>query len=1009
MALEQIESQSPNYYVAIGASAGGLEALQEFVQHMPDDSGAAFIVIQHLSPDFKSVMAELLGRHTSMEVLNAVDDAKVLANKVYLIPPRKNMMIAEGKLQLADQMPNSGVHFPIDIFFRSIAEDQHHRSMGVILSGTGSDGSRGILAIKEVGGLVLVQEPNSAKFDGMPYSAVKTGVVDVVAPARSLPEKIIKYITHPLVSGNDETLHKNVKNDEAALKEIYQLLKSKSDIDFTQYKPSTVVRRIERRMGIHGLHTLQEYYQFVLKQPSEMNTLSKDMLIGVTRFFRDDEPFSELEGKVIPDILDNTPSKEPIRIWVAGCSSGEEAYSMAIIFDEKLAERGESRSVKIFATDVDPDAIAEASAGNYSANVLADMSESRFKKYFTLKDETAAIAPHIRQMVVFATHNLMKDPPFSNTQLAICRNVLIYFQPKAQQRVLSMLHFSLKKNGYLFLGNSETLGELAKLFDTVNDRCRLYKKNSSNKAMHGGIPPVSGTPPKSAHTPSVEQLYRSYQRTQPVNNFPAINDAIIEDYAPPSIVLDADLEILHVYGDVTPYTRKIQPGKFSATISEVVNPDLQIAVSTAVHRANAEETNVQYDKIQLTKDDGSKETINLRVRYVKHNSNAALYYFIILFENPQKLPSPDEDKTISYNANEQVQQRIIDLESQLHQKQEHLQVTIEELETTNEELQSSNEELMAANEELQSTNEELQSVNEELYTVNSEYQEKIEELTQVNADLDNIIKSTDIGIVFLDNAMLIRNYTPASTGLINLMPSDIGRPFHHISHQLLYDNLLKDISTVIEHGEKMERSIQTSKGSFVRITLTPYLDEFEATSGCVITLTDTTEYNNVQNLLTSSYSELQNTINTALLNTNEKVRVLIADDDKDDCLLLEKKLKNSGSNPKAFDIDTATSVKEAEEKLTYTQYDVCIMDYYMGSKTGLEIINSIYRSDTKVAFILLSGSLQDNVRKEALSMGVYDAIDKEHITPYLLERSIRYAVRHKKSEQFLLAHNDQSN
>lgn len=411
MANQSDSKLVPNYYVAIGASAGGLEALHEFVQELPSDSGAAFIIIQHLSPDFKSVMAELLSRHTSMPIYNAEDGAVVEANTIYLIPARKNMMIAEGKLLLADQMPDTGIHFPIDIFFRSIAEDQHHHSMGVILSGTGSDGSRGLLAIKEVGGLVLVQDPASAKFDGMPFNAVKTGVVDVVASASELPAKIVNYITHPIVSGSEKALASAVKSDTGALKEIYQLLREKSNIDFTQYKPATVERRIERRIGINGLSSLQEYYNFILKHPPEMAILSKDMLIGVTRFFRDDEPFKMLESKIIPSILDDTPVTEPIRVWVAGCSTGEEAYSIAILFDEAMNERAEARSIKIFATDVDPDAIAEASAGEFSTNILTDMSETRFKKYFTHTSSHATIASNIRQMVVFATHNLMKDPP----------------------------------------------------------------------------------------------------------------------------------------------------------------------------------------------------------------------------------------------------------------------------------------------------------------------------------------------------------------------------------------------------------------------------------------------------------------------------------------------------------------------------------------------------------------------------------------------------------------------
>lgn len=1002
MANQSDSKLVPNYYVAIGASAGGLEALHEFVQELPSDSGAAFIIIQHLSPDFKSVMAELLSRHTSMPIYNAEDGAVVEANTIYLIPARKNMMIAEGKLLLADQMPDTGIHFPIDIFFRSIAEDQHHHSMGVILSGTGSDGSRGLLAIKEVGGLVLVQDPASAKFDGMPFNAVKTGVVDVVASASELPAKIVNYITHPIVSGSEKALASAVKSDTGALKEIYQLLREKSNIDFTQYKPATVERRIERRIGINGLSSLQEYYNFILKHPPEMAILSKDMLIGVTRFFRDDEPFKMLETKIIPSILEDTPVTEPIRVWVAGCSTGEEAYSIAILFDEAMNERAEARSIKIFATDVDPDAIAEASAGEFSTNILTDMSETRFKKYFTHTSSHATIASNIRQMVVFATHNLMKDPPFSNTQLAICRNVLIYFQPPAQRRVLSMLHFSLKKNGYLFLGNSETLGDLASHFETTHERNRFYRKISNVRSVHNTMSNIGLVNAKNPAMPSVEQLYRSYQRNQPASSFPSITESLIQDYAPPAIVLDGDLEILHVYGDVTAYTRKLQPGKFRSSIEDVISPDLEIAVSTALHRARTEEDSVKYDNIQVTTDNGQTENINLRVRCVKQSSAALQLYFIVIFEPSQRVIT-STDTSLTFDAKDQVQQRIRDLELQLHQKQEHLQVIIEELETTNEELQSSNEELMAANEELQSTNEELQSVNEELYTVNSEYQEKIEEITRVNTDLDNIIKSTDIGIIFLDNAMLIRNYTPAATQAVNLLPSDIGRPFHHISHKLHYNGLLKDVAKVIEDGLRIEKNIQTVHGNIMSITLTAYIDEFNVNNGCVITLTDNTEKINLKTRLVDSYNELRGTINTSLVSSCTKVQVLILDDDPDDCLLVKHQLNGDAQLSGDFQATAVHTLEEAQDLLQKTHFDVCLVDYYLGNRNGLELIETLAAPKSSTAFIVLSGALQNATREKALELGVYDAIDKAHMTPYLLERSIRYAIRHKKTELFLLA------
>ena len=997
--------ETPKCYVAIGASAGGLEALEGLLRYMPADSGVAIIIVQHLSPDFKSVMDELLARYTSMPVVTAVDNVQVEANSVYLIPPRKNMMIAEGKLILVDQLPDRGLNFPIDIFFRSLAEDQHHRSMAVVLSGTGSDGSRGIQAIKEVGGLVIVQEPRSAKFDGMPLNAVKTGTADVVAPPNEIPEKIIQYITHPVMNDESRSLAKNVESDEAAMHEILNLLRDRSEIDFSQYKTSTIVRRIERRLGINGLDNLQDFLKLLLKSQKEIYTLAKDMLIGVTRFFRDTEAFDVMEKKVIPEILAKTPSTEPIRVWIAGCSTGEEAYSLAILFDEAMHIRGEARSVKIFATDVDPDSIAEASTGFFSPNIAEDMSEKRIQKYFTQEDEHLTIIPAIRQMVVFATHNLIKDPPFSNTQLAVCRNVLIYFQPAAQKRILSMLHFSTKKNGFLFLGSSDSLGDLTNFFEAIHEKYRVYRKIANSRSSDGTLPLFENLKRKREEAPSIDHLVNSYQKNQSTNQFSAVKDSLIMDYAPPCIVLDEDNNILHVFGDVSPYTRKLKAGKFSSNLKDIICEGLQIAVSTAIHRATSEEANVQYDDVQFKKEDGKQVSLNLRIRYVKP-SGIGSPYFIVVFADASDVDSSEKEKILTFNIDAQTQQRIHDLESQLQKKHEHLQATIEELETTNEELQASNEELMAANEELQSTNEELQSVNEELYTVNSEYQGKIEELTQVNTDIDNIIKSTDIGIVFLDDAMLIRNFSPASTEAINLLPTDIGRPFHHISHELKYDNLLADIGKVIADGEKLEKEVQTTSERILHVKISPYIDEHKLPSGCVVALNDMTAMSTLKGKLAESHQELRATIATSLYRDKQQIKVLIVDDDADDCRIIKQTLFSQEDNVVSYISDEAHTYEDAEVLLATNEYDVCLIDYNLGGKTALDLIKNIAENNSTPAFIMLSGVLNNDVTLEAISLGLYDTIDKNNITPHLISRSIRYAMRDKQTVQYLTKHSE---
>ncbi len=999
----EIDDSGPDYYVGIGASAGGLEALQEFFQIMPPDTGMAFIVIQHLSPDFKSVMAELLGRQTKMPVHNATDGVIVVPNTVYLIPPRKNMIIAEGKLLLVDQMPDQGVNFPIDIFFRALAEDQHHRAIGVVLSGTGSDGSRGIQAIKEVGGLVMVQEPSSAKFDGMPYNAIKTGFADVVTDTDEMAGKLVQYVTHPMISGKGQSLIRHVQDNESAFKDIFSLLKQRSEIDFTQYKATTVARRIERRIGINGLSSLQEYHNLLLRSPKEIQTLAKDMLIGVTRFFRDAEAFTDIELTVIPTILKDLQEGEAIRVWIAGCSTGEEAYSMAMLFDEALSRRGESRSIKIFATDVDPDAIAEASSGQFSINVKDDIPAERVKKYFSQHEDHLTIIPAIRQMVVFANHNLIKDPPFSNIHLAVCRNVLIYFQHQAQHRVLSMLHFSLQKNGFLFLGASETLGDLHSHFETVREKTHIYRKMANTRIANNTIPPLPyrGDGSRTSPMPTVEQLLRSYQSSQKVSSNTFIIESLIDDYVPPCIILSEDLEVLHVYGDVSAYTRKLKSGRFSANIKDFILEELSVAVSTAIHRALSKQQNVQYDNVQVETDGEEAVGVNLRVRYIA-GAKPNPPFLALLFEK-SAIANKKDNKAIVYNADEQSRQRILDLESQLQKNQEHLQVTVEELETTNEELQSSNEELLAANEELQSTNEELQSVNEELYTVNSEYQEKIEELTQVNTDLDNIMKSASIGIVFLDEAMLIRNFNPGITEEINLLPSDIGRPFHHIAHNLMYDTMLKDIATVIEEAILLEKEVQTKSGRSVVVKIAPYYNEHRVNKGCVFSLIDVTETRQLADRLDSTFKELQATIESAFIAPGAPVKVLVVEDKKEDRELIKRALTTIKNNEPSYTIEEAPNGNDALQMLKDTTYDVCLIDYHLGDQDALEIVRNLKQQTDGVmpAFIMMSEFINDQLQKDAIHLGIYDAISKDVITPDLIKRCIRYTMRQKQTETYL--------
>lgn len=997
--LEENKSDAPSHYIGIGASAGGLEALQILLQNLPTDTGACYIVIQHLSPDFKSMMMELLGKHTTMEIHNVLDGVHVKKDTIYLIPPKKNMLIAEGNLLLSDKVPDSGLSLPIDIFFRSLSEDQQHRAIGIILSGTGSDGSRGMKALKEAGALVIAQDPESAKFDGMPNSAINTGIVDLILRPEDMGAKLESYIRHPLVSG--ENKH-SMNGHEDIMGEIFNVLKIKSEIDFAKYKPSTVARRIERRMTIKQINSLQEYLTLLFKESYEVEVLSRELLIGVTRFFRDDENFAFIKEKIIPDIIKASVEDSPIRIWVAACSTGEEAYSIAMLFHEELAKQNLHRMVKVFATDVNSDAISEASHGIYNEDIIHDVGAHLTSTYFTKTAMGYQVNKNIRQMVVFAAHNMIMDPPFSNMDLVTCRNVLIYFQHTVQKRVLTSLHFALKKDSYLFLGSSENLGDLAPHFEVINERGRIYRKRSSIRIPIGSAPPVASSSKTTAQIPSVGRLMRNYRGGNVAGSAISFaNDSLIGNYAPPCILLNDEHEALHVYGDVTPYVRRLPPGKISTDVKDLVNDDISIAVSSALHRARESLEEVYYTDIFTESGGDTKSGINLRVYYIKeHEIETSPGYYWVIFEDSNKIDKEPKENSVSFDAAEQSRQRIEDLELELKRSKENLQVTVEELETTNEELQSANEELMSANEELQSTNEELQSVNEELYTVNSEFQEKIAEISQANGDLDEVLNLSRIGIIFLDENMLIRRFTKAVSAYINLLHTDINRPLHHISSNIKYENMLKDVSDVFVSGVAQDHEITMSDKRVLRISINPYnYDDVSGSKGVAITFSDISKVKYTEMGMAVAYKELRNSINNTLevLDTtpfSETLKVLIIDDDEVEIEILERKL----ADIKDIEIQTysATSISAACLELENHNIDICITDYHLAGETTLDLLDVFSNNNINIPIITVTGNTDENLGPILISHGVLDLIEKEDISPLLLSKSIRFAVRRKQ-------------
>lgn len=816
------------YIVGIGASAGGLEAIEAFFKKMPANSGLAFVVVQHLSPDYKSLMAELLSKHTEMPVHRSEDGMVVEKNNIYLIPPRKNLTVFHGRLLLKEQVRTEGLNLPVDIFLRSLAEDVNDRAIAIILSGTGSDGTRGIRAIKERGGMLMVQDEESAKFTGMPNNAIATGLADFILAPEEMPQQLLSFIKHPY-SGTPET--DIIPEGGTSITRIFSLLREKCKVDFTYYKPSTVMRRIERRVSINQLSDLTEYVRFMEANPQEISTLYQELLIGVTCFFRDEFVFQEFNEKWLPQIIQQLQGDD-LRLWVAACSTGEEAYSLAMLLAEYREQSGHYFRVKIFATDIDQTAVEKASTGLYPASIAADVPPELLNKYFLRKEDNFQITQKIREMVVFAHHNLIKDPPFTNINIISCRNVLIYLQPILQKKILELFNFSLIKDGLLLLGTSETIGDMVDYFDFISSKAKLYQSKGNYK-MPGN---VSSEPRSFANNSFQPSFTTSFNRPN-LNRFSEdwvlerFINGISNDILPFTMLVNEDMQVSHTFGDAKDYL-SYPSGKISSDVTKIVIKDLSIPIATGIKKAlKGSEivlSNIRiYDREQL-------RTVTLKIKNLPGKKSQEKLLAIIISEtaepNKSFLTEP-----LSYDVDQDARQRISDLEQELQFSRENLQATVEELETSNEELQATNEELLASNEELQSTNEELQSVNEELYTVNAEYQGKITELTLLNNDLDNLFNSTDIATLFLDENQEVRRFTQQLEAIFHIRKSDIGRPFYHLSHSLLDTNLNYIINEVSSQQCPFEKELQTADGTWYLLRVLPYAVSDSVYAGVILT------------------------------------------------------------------------------------------------------------------------------------------------------------------------------
>lgn len=819
------------FTVGIGASAGGLESLEKFFANVPDDSKMAFIIIQHLSPDFKSMMNELLARHTKLPIHAAEDGMVVEAGNVYLLPPKKEMIISQGRLHLADKDLTQGLTLPIDHFFRSLAQDCGQHAIAVVLSGTGSDGSRGITDVHRAGGLVVSEDESTAQFDGMPLAAQLTGVVDLVLQSQQIPAAISDHAKSP----HEARLRPMAVNAPPleGVEAVFDLLRREYDIDFSHYKPTTVSRRIERRLALVQVEDLDEYVEILRESPAELNSLYMDLLIGVTKFFRDADPFQRLERDIIPRILERVPEGQEIRVWTAGCATGEEPYSLAILFDEALKKAGREPLFKIFATDVHKTSLDHAGAAIYDKDRLKEVSDDRKAAYFTQKDGGYQVSAELRRSIVFAQHNVIKDPPFTNLDLITCRNLLIYFLPPAQKKAISLFHFGLKTGGVMLLGSSESPGELADEFETIDEHSKLYRKRRDIRL------PAEMQLPLARRSHGLRSADLVIPRTEQVSadrRLLKTYDALLDRFMPPGLLINDSRELIESFGGAEKFLR-VRARRPSSDLLELLRTDARTAIAGALNRVRRHGQPLSFSGVELQAE-GETKTYKLTIEPIRAETGS-LPNYLILLELLESVRQSSHHSSDVVDADEMSQDQLSHLESELRYTKENLQATIEELETSNEEMQATNEELVASNEELQSTNEELHSVNEELYTVNAEHQKKITEMAELNEDIEHLLQSSDVATVFLDDELRIRKFTPAIAKLFALIDSDIGRHIGTFSHRIEHKNLVGALQEVLEDGQAREVEVCDIDGRYHFMRLLPYVIG-KNVEGVLLTLVDIT-------------------------------------------------------------------------------------------------------------------------------------------------------------------------
>lgn len=886
------DPNEPAAVVGLGASAGGIAPLQQIFGDIKPDTGLAFVVVMHLSPEHESNLAAILQQKTSMPVAQVTETVRVQPNHVYVIPPNKQLGFTDGSLQLLEPQQAQGRRVTIDLFFRTLAQSFGQRAVSIILSGTDADGAIGLKHVRAQGGVTIAQSPEEAEHESMPLNAINTGMVDWVLPVAEIPAKLMEFVdneqrmrlppevpdaSEPDVKVRDapggETISDETRDpkDESALKSVLTALRGQTGHDFRHYKRATVLRRIARRLQVNSLESIPEYLEFIRQHPAEARALLADLLIGVTHFFRDQASFHAMEAN-IPQLFAGKRKEDPLRVWVVGCATGEEAYSIAMLLCEH-ADRLESPSpIQIFATDIDDLAIQDARNGIYPSTIEADVSTERLRHFFRKDHGRYRVTKELRENVLFASHNVLRDAPFSRIDLISCRNLLIYLNPDSQDQVFEIFHFALRAGGLLFVGGAEASGNIRSLFSPIDAKHRIYVRRSvprptwqvplvparaadaARVGFAGRGRTLAPMLPKSlneAAADTLEALEAGQERRSIL--FGELHLKLLEQYGPPSVVVNDAHDIVHISESAGHYLR-FSAGEPTANVLKVIHPALRVDLRAALFRAGQEGKTISVPPVAVDLA-GTVEMICMKVRPTKEN-DPAQGFFLVLFENSTDPPAAIAEMAPPHDVAKDLEEEVQFIRQQLNTTIEKYDATNEELKASNEELQATNEEMRSANEELETSKEELQSVNEELITVNNELKNNVEELNRANTDLKSLMAATQVGTVFLNRQLRIQRFTPSAQKIFNLIPSDLGRPISDITHKLRYENLVRDVHQVLDDLVPLETEVRLNDDSWFLARIAPYRSSDDHILGVVITLVDVTRVKRAEQELRVSMDEV---------------------------------------------------------------------------------------------------------------------------------------------------------